>query len=89
MHIKEQNYNVFLTGYVFVLSTVTCRGLRVTYRWILDCMIGFIDTLYNSRYSHALQFNGTHALQFSVFTSRTLKRIYNDLTVTSNLLFSA
>jgi hypothetical protein len=25
---------------------VTCRGVCVTYRWVLDWTIGFIDTLY-------------------------------------------
>jgi hypothetical protein len=48
----------------------------------LDWMIGFIDTLYTvlgtvGSYSaivnlHTLQFTVTHALRFSVFTSRIL-----------------
>jgi hypothetical protein len=54
----------------------------VTYRRDKDSMIGFIDTLYAVRgttgnYSaiadiHTLQFTVTHALGFSVFTSRIL-----------------
>jgi hypothetical protein len=50
--------------------------------WVLDWMIGFIDTLYTvlgatSYYSatpelHTIQFTVTHILGFSVFTSRIL-----------------
>jgi hypothetical protein len=59
-----------------------CKGLCVTYRQVLDWMIGFIDTLYiqlltTGNYSaiadlHTLQFTVTHALRFSVFTSQIL-----------------
>jgi hypothetical protein len=50
------------------------------YRRVLDWMTGFTDTLHNSglqaiiayRYFHTLQFTVTHALGFSVFTSRIL-----------------
>jgi hypothetical protein len=55
----------------------------MTYRRVLNWMIGFIDTLYTpvritSNYSaiadlHTLQFTVTYALGFSVFTSRTLE----------------
>jgi hypothetical protein len=54
----------------------------VTYRRVLDWIIGFIDTLYThfgttGNYSaivdlHTLQFTVTHSLGFSVFTSRIL-----------------
>jgi hypothetical protein len=59
-----------------------CRDLRVIYKRVLDWMIGFIGTLYiqlgtTGSYSaiadlHTLQFTVTHALGFSVFTSRIL-----------------
>jgi hypothetical protein len=43
----------------------------VTYRRILDWLIGFIDTLCSAIADlHALQFTVTHALVFSIFTSR-------------------
>jgi hypothetical protein len=58
------------------------RGLRVIYRRVSDWIIGFIDHLYTplgttSNYSaivilHTLQFTVTHALGFSIFTSRIL-----------------
>jgi hypothetical protein len=54
----------------------------VTYRRVLDCVIGLIDTLCTplgttGSYSaiadlHTLQFTVTHALGFSVFTNRIL-----------------
>jgi hypothetical protein len=54
----------------------------VAYRRVLDWMIRFIDTLYTplgttGNYSatadlHTLQFTVTHALGFSLFTSRIL-----------------
>jgi hypothetical protein len=54
----------------------------VTYRRVLDWMIGFIDTLFTQletigNYSaisdlHTLQFTVTHAVGFSVFISRIL-----------------
>jgi hypothetical protein len=57
-------------------------GLCVTYRRVLDWMIGFIDILFTQlgttgNYSAiadlpTLQFTVTHALGFSVFTSRIL-----------------
>jgi hypothetical protein len=61
---------------------------------VLDWMIGFTDALYTplgttGNYSaiadlHTLQFTVTHALGFSVFTSRILATDYNSYTVTSN-----
>jgi hypothetical protein len=63
---------------MLILSYV---GVCVAYRRVLYSMIGFIDTLHTTRdyrqYSaiadlHTLQFTATHALGFTVFTSRIL-----------------
>jgi hypothetical protein len=72
----------YKTDNAIALYIVTCRGLHVTYRWLLDWSIGFIDTLYtvlvnyrpNSAIAvlHTSQFTVTHALGFSVFASRIL-----------------
>jgi hypothetical protein len=69
-------------------------GLRMTYKWVLDWMIGFIDTLFTQlvatgNYSaiadiHTLQFIVTHALGFSVVSSVSWQWIYNSLAITSN-----
>jgi hypothetical protein len=58
------------------------RGFCVTYKRVLDWMIGFIDTLYavlgtTGNYTsidilHTLQLTIIHTLGFSVFTSRIL-----------------
>jgi uncharacterized membrane protein len=60
------------------------RVVCLTYRSVLDWMIGFIDTLYTAleitdnysaiAYLHTLQFTVTHALGFSVFTSPILAK---------------
>jgi hypothetical protein len=70
---------------------VTCRNLCVTYRRVLVWMIGFNDALYTplgttGNYSaiadlHTLQFTVTHALLFSVFTSRILATGFNTVII--------
>jgi hypothetical protein len=67
----------------------------VTYRRVLDWMIGFIDTVYiqlgtTSNYSaiadlHTLQFTVTHALDFSVFTSRILSTDFHTVLIPVSL----
>jgi hypothetical protein len=74
---------------VIILSRV--RGLRVTYRRVLDWMIGFINTLYIQlgtpcNYSaisdlYTLQFTVTHALEFLVFTSRILATDFHTVVI--------
>jgi hypothetical protein len=74
------------------MNAVMCRGLRVTYRQVLNWMIGFIDTLSMHtirdyrQYSaiadlHTISLLHTH-LGSSLVVS--WQRIYNSLTVTSN-----
>jgi hypothetical protein len=71
------------------------RGFCVTYRLVLDWVIGFIDAPYTHSelqavtaisliYVHALQFTVTRALWFSAYTSRILATDFISLTVTSN-----
>jgi hypothetical protein len=71
--IKEHFIRVHILSPVWVCAWLTRR--------VLDCMIGFIDRIHTARgyrqYSaiadlHTLQFTFTHALGFSVFTSRIL-----------------
>jgi hypothetical protein len=54
-------------------NIVTCIGLRMTYRQVLDWMIGFIDTLYthNSRLQELCR--DLHTLQFTVTHTRILR----------------
>jgi hypothetical protein len=80
-----------------------CRSLYVTYRRVLDWIIGFIDILYIqlgttgnysaigdlTLYSSPLHTH-THTLGFSVFTSRILATYLNSLSlrITHEVFFS-
>jgi hypothetical protein len=67
----------------------------VSNRWVLDWMIGFIDTFIHTtrdytQYSavddlHNLQFTVTHTLAFSVFTSRILATDFNTVAIPVSL----
>jgi hypothetical protein len=77
MLLCSEIFTFYVWTLLMCVNIVTCRG---DYRRVLDWMIGFIDTLYTplgttDNYSaiadlHTLQFTVTHALVFSVFTSR-------------------
>jgi hypothetical protein len=51
---------------LYNMYTICILYVYVYHTWVLDWMIGFVDTL------HTLQFTVTHALAFSVLTSRIL-----------------
>jgi hypothetical protein len=62
--------------------------MRVIYRRVLECMIGFIDTqlVITGNYSaianlRTLEFTVTHALEFSAFTSRILVTNLNKIDI--------
>jgi hypothetical protein len=68
--IQSNLFNIFI-----------CRGMRVNYKTFLNWMTGFIDLLHielgikgNTALSliYTLQFTVTHALGYTVFTSRIL-----------------
>jgi hypothetical protein len=79
------NKRMFYTSTVVYI--VTYFGVCVTYRRVLDSMIGFNDTLKTplgttGNYSaiadlHTSQFTVTHTLGFSVFISRILATDFN------------
>jgi hypothetical protein len=82
-YFAKQYYHVF-------------RGVYVTYRLVLDWMIGFIDTLYTPLGTQAITVLSliytlyssplyTHKLGFSVFTSRILATHFNTGTITVSL----
>jgi hypothetical protein len=82
------NFNIILTSIFYInlwlqfeILVFVCRGVWVTYKRVLDSMIGFIDTLYiplgtTSNYSaiaiFTLYSSLLHTLVSSVFTSRIL-----------------
>jgi hypothetical protein len=82
------------TSFIFILSRIKV----VTVRRGMDRMIGFADTLYtvlgttgnNSAIAdlHTLQFTVTHALGFSVFTSRILVTDFNKRIIPAHCNYS-
>jgi hypothetical protein len=96
IYLAQDRYQLTIMKFHYRENFILPRvgGLCVTYRRVLDWMIGFIDTLFtqfgftgNTALSlvYTLHSTGTQTLAFSVFTNRILAMDFNTVVIPVSL----